>query len=259
MTILSALGTGLFLFTWSFLFAVLEIAIEGPVGWAQATPTWRKKSRIYGALMGGKDLTGYHLWMFILPLFLLHLPFIFGWFWDVNLFTFARWLEMLAIFFLMCAHWDFQWFVYNPHYGLKRFRKGEISWHKQWLGRAPVDYYAAVALAALFGGLSHLFSDGTVWYRLGPALAVLMLGLIASAVCAPRFQSWYVGMCRRHRIPDDWKKLHSDEELREIAVICDRMDADRLRLAELARHRAQREQLGVPVPSDVRAPVIPMS
>ena len=35
---------------------------------------------------------------------------------------------------------DFLWFVLNPAYGLAKFRRGAIPWHKHWLWCAPVDY-----------------------------------------------------------------------------------------------------------------------
>jgi len=33
------------------------------------------------------------------------------------------------------------WFVLNPHYGIKNFRKGKIWWHKQWWGPVPALYW----------------------------------------------------------------------------------------------------------------------
>jgi hypothetical protein len=36
---------------------------------------------------------------------------------------------------------DFLWFVFNPHYGIKKFRKGQIWWHTNWLGPMPVLYW----------------------------------------------------------------------------------------------------------------------
>jgi len=36
---------------------------------------------------------------------------------------------------------DFLWFVLNPHYGIKNFRKGKIWWHKPWWGPVPALYW----------------------------------------------------------------------------------------------------------------------
>jgi hypothetical protein len=36
---------------------------------------------------------------------------------------------------------DFLWFVLNPYYGIKNFRKGKIWWHKQWWGPVPALYW----------------------------------------------------------------------------------------------------------------------
>ena len=53
-----------FLFVYALLFALVEIEIEGPYGWAERLPTWFRvttpAARFYGLFMRGKPLTGYH-------------------------------------------------------------------------------------------------------------------------------------------------------------------------------------------------------
>ncbi len=66
-----------YLFGLCILLAYLEVQIEGPHGWAERLPTWRPQShawyaRLYTRLMGQKQLTGYHIGMFLLVLFGLH-------------------------------------------------------------------------------------------------------------------------------------------------------------------------------------------
>src|SRR3990167_11242506 len=56
--------------------AKLEINIEGKYGWAEKLPTWRIKNNLTDLLLDGKPFTGYHLWLFSLVLFLLHVPFL---------------------------------------------------------------------------------------------------------------------------------------------------------------------------------------
>jgi hypothetical protein len=44
---------------------------------------------------------------------------------------------------------DFLWFALNPHYGLRKFRREHIWWHKRWLLGVPVDYWIMSASAVL--------------------------------------------------------------------------------------------------------------
>ena len=44
------------------LFALLEIQIEGPNGWASSLPTWRVENRWTRLFYSSKPLTGYHLY-----------------------------------------------------------------------------------------------------------------------------------------------------------------------------------------------------
>jgi len=64
--------TSLFWFFLAAVFAAIEIEIEGKHGWAEKTSTWFRTqgvpAKLYGLLMGGKPLTGYHMFMFFLPL-----------------------------------------------------------------------------------------------------------------------------------------------------------------------------------------------
>ena len=107
--------------------ALWEIQIEGKNGWAKNLPTWRVKTKI----LGGRDLTGYHLFMWIFLLLSFHFVFIFiVWDWRT---------ESLVLGFLtgMILSEDFFWFILNPSFGLRRFSKRYIPWHKSWIGPFP--------------------------------------------------------------------------------------------------------------------------
>jgi hypothetical protein len=41
------------------------------------------------------------------------------------------------------------WFVLNPHYGIKNFRKGKIWWHKTWWGPVPALYWFLLIIVIL--------------------------------------------------------------------------------------------------------------
>jgi hypothetical protein len=103
----------LFLFGYALLFALVEIEIEGPHGWAERLPTWFRittpVARLYGLFMRGKPLTGYHAVMFVLPLWSFHVGFFAGvpWSW-------AGEASTLAAYMVWVVTCDFLWFVLNP-------------------------------------------------------------------------------------------------------------------------------------------------
>lgn len=123
----------------SFILALLEIQIEGKNGWAKDLPTWRISNKLTSLFYGARPLTGYHLHMNIFVLLLLHLPVFFtGWSWELECILFGFLIGMWTIE-------DFLWFVFNPHYGLKKFKKENIPWHKNWWGPVP-DFYIPFAI-----------------------------------------------------------------------------------------------------------------
>lgn len=127
-------------------FAVMEIQIEGPAGWAQNLPTWRAKNprlrAIFNFIFPGRPITGYHLSILIFIAIVAHLSFAFGMPWTPK----AEMRSIAFCIFFWVAE-DFLWFVLNPHFGLRRFRPQFISWHqKAWWWIAPRDYWIGLAL-----------------------------------------------------------------------------------------------------------------
>jgi hypothetical protein len=120
----------------AFFFAKVEIHIEGPHGWAQALPTWRvEKHPLLDIFWGSRPLTGYHAWVFAFMALSFHLTiFVTGKF---GLKQEARILGCLMIFWIAE---DFLWFVMNPAYGIRKFRRDLVWWHKKWLLGVPSDY-----------------------------------------------------------------------------------------------------------------------
>ena len=58
-----------------FFFAMVEIQIEGPAGWAASLPTWRIESHwLLDIFWGGRPMTGYHAWVFSFMALVFHLP-----------------------------------------------------------------------------------------------------------------------------------------------------------------------------------------
>ena len=66
------LARSLLLFAWAFGLGGVEVEIEGGYGWAERMPTWFLKrgtlGAVYGMVMGHRPLTGYHVYVFIMPL-----------------------------------------------------------------------------------------------------------------------------------------------------------------------------------------------
>lgn len=136
----------------SLLVAKLEINIEGEHGWAEKLPTHRIKNKITDLMLGGAHLTGYHFWLFSTIIFLLHLPFLMGIGWDL-----AAELKTLGYFFIFLIVEDFLWFVLNPAFGLRKFTKTHIHWHKNWIGFLPKNYYLGIFLSLSSFLLASLF------------------------------------------------------------------------------------------------------
>ena len=115
--------------------ALWEIQVEGKTGgWARHLPTFRINV-FFNNLLGGKALTGYHLFMLILFITIFH-----------GFFLFQEWTPKLelVIFGIGIIYFvveDFLWFVLNKHYGIKRFRPGKIAWHNRWVLGLPISYW----------------------------------------------------------------------------------------------------------------------
>jgi hypothetical protein len=133
-----------FAFVNAAIFALLEIQIEGPQGWAANLPTWRVENRWTKIFYGGKTLTGYHFYILLFVLVILHGPFALG----LIAFSWPAELRILACMILFWVLEDFLWFVFNPAFGLRRFRKEFIPWHAPaWWWIMPRDYWVFTPLA----------------------------------------------------------------------------------------------------------------
>jgi hypothetical protein len=138
--IIGLLGFMVFL---ACIFALWEIQIEGKDGWAANSPGWRIEKGWAVKLMGGRPLTGYHVFMVVFIIGIIHLPLFFVP-WSLRLEC------LLTGFYLgMVLLEDFLWFVLNPYYGIKSFRKGKIWWHKTWWGPVPSLYWFLSIISVL--------------------------------------------------------------------------------------------------------------
>jgi hypothetical protein len=126
-----------------FLLALWEIQIEGKDGWAANSPGWRIEKGWLVKIFGGRPVTGYHVFMTLFLIAMIHLPLFFvSWSWRLECLLLGFYLGMLLLE-------DFLWFALNPYYGIKNFRRGKIWWHKQWLGPVPLLYWIMLVLTVL--------------------------------------------------------------------------------------------------------------
>jgi hypothetical protein len=189
---------------WSFfatIVACVEIEAEGKYGWAEKMPTWYRVQgflpRLFGFFMNGKPLTGYHAFMFFVPLLIFHVPFVSGIPW-----TGPAELQALAMYFAWSVLWDYHWFVLNPHYA-GRFSKDRVWWHKKspWVfGIFPLDYLGGLAASFIAAGTGSLLAKDVGLLRdhgllvVGYGAYTVLLHLVA-----PLYRRWYAHM----RLSDD--------------------------------------------------------
>jgi hypothetical protein len=125
----------IFLIVLAAIHAKLELMIEGrKVGWAHNLPCWRVDNVLTHFLIG-KEITGYHWYLCMMFLLLFHSPFLFiSW-------SLKQEFTCFGYYFIYWLMEDILWFIENPYYSLRNFKKGRISWHKRWFWGLPVSYW----------------------------------------------------------------------------------------------------------------------
>jgi hypothetical protein len=154
---LEHMGFAFYVLATAFVFAKLEIAIEGSEGWAAKLPTWRVQNRWTKLFFSSRPLTGYHFWMHAFIVLMVHLPFglkLIAWSWPLE-------LRIAAFVTLFLIVEDFLWFVLNPAYGLRKFTRQHVWWHAPtWWWIMPRDYWVFAPLGVLAYAVSHHFGGG---------------------------------------------------------------------------------------------------
>lgn len=145
-----------FLLVTSTLFALLEIQIEGKNGWAAALPTWKKPVNKKGFLRFLSDpnqpQTGYHTYLWAFLFTISHLVFL------LTDWTIQKEIYVISYYILLTTVEDFLWFVFNPHYGTKKFKKGLVPWHTNWFLGIPRNYWISYPL----GIFLYLVGSGVI-------------------------------------------------------------------------------------------------
>ncbi len=115
------------------LLSKVEINIEGKHGYAEKLPVeWRTNNKWMRLFLTG---TSYHLYMGLFLLAMLHSAILItGW-------TLRGELLILSFLAFVTVAEDFLWFVLNPHYGIRKFRRREIAWFKDRWFLVPLWYW----------------------------------------------------------------------------------------------------------------------
>jgi hypothetical protein len=142
-----------FMLFMALILALWEIQIEGRDGWAAKSPGWRVRWSWLMKLTGDVPVTGYHFFMTIFLIAIVHFPLFFvHWSWRLESLLLGFYVGMVLLE-------DFLWFALNPFYGLKNFRKGKIWWHKRWFGPVPALYWFLALIAAVLLWFGSPFMD----------------------------------------------------------------------------------------------------
>jgi hypothetical protein len=168
------LAIGAYFFLIAFVLAHLEIQIEGPHGWAEKLPTWRWDGPGVRRWFG-KPVTGYHLYLMTCILLFLHVPQFHGGHWE-------READLLSMFFFLTVTWDVLWFACNRHFGMARFRKGQIWWFPAWALGVPRPYLMAIVLS-LAAALAPALWTGA-WVERAQHWGLVFVELLALTIVA---------------------------------------------------------------------------
>lgn len=208
-----SITTALFFFITALIFAAGEIEIEGKYGWAEKLPTpydtTSPLGRFYSLIMNKKPLTGYHSFMSFFIFMMFHIHFVFGADWSL-----VAELEVLAIWLAWTILEDFLWFILNPYYGLKNFRKEKIWWHAKsyWLfSLFPIDYLIGWGLSVLLIYIASQMSEEgrLLTNHLWLLVLFLLFTLVTIILIAPLYKHWY-RTSRKHNDRDKVKIFHEE-------------------------------------------------
>ena len=162
-------SAAIFVLVYAALFAMLEIEIEGPHGWAERLPT---------VPVVGK-FTGYHCVMNVMVVFTLLyalLPALGAW---ATLFFVVGWFLIE----------DFVWFVLNPSFGICNYTRDKVKWHgPYWPFGIPLHNFIGLAVmlfaAIMAGNALQLLLAG----------AIMAAGVVAIVFAAPSYMKLYASV-----------------------------------------------------------------
>jgi len=160
-----------YIFSYSFLYSLLEIEIEGKYGWAEKLPTVKD-------VLG--TLTLYHVYMnsivILTLLYSILLPH--------DSLTFVYY----TIIWFMIE--DTYWFIYNANYTLKKYKKEDIWWHGSgtWVGGVPLFNILGFIILLSIIGYKAYCGDTLLIYD-----SFILIGLcLLAMIMAPYYHTLYI-------------------------------------------------------------------
>jgi len=169
----------LFVILFSTIYALIEIEIEGTNGWMEGLPT-------PGVLkFGTKNMTLYHIYMLILiivsVIFQNNMTFSF------NSFLYSL-TNVLFILFLE----DILWFIFNPHFTIKKYSKKDIWWHSKqpWYFGMPLHNYIISLIVLIISYYFYITNDPLHSIILNN-LIYSYLFIVLSIILSPIYHKFY--------------------------------------------------------------------
>ena len=166
----------------SFVYSLIEIELEADQGWMKKIPTAKALN------LGGKELTLYHVYMIIMITISVC-------FQNRMDFTLSSFLHSASYVFLFILLEDVLWFIFNPYFTIKKYKKEYIWWHasQPWIYGMPLHNYTVIAInlcISYFTGLSDIF------------YSLIYSGLFIAALTyvSPLYHHFYKFMHRKTQI-----------------------------------------------------------
>ena len=163
-----------FVFLISLIYSLIEIEIEGKDGWMVKIPT-------PGIIkLGDKNLTIYHIYM--IALLIVSVIFQNNMVLTINSFLYSA-SNVLLILFLE----DILWFVFNPYFTIKKYKKDNIWWHSKqpWLFGIPMHNFVISVINLV---ISYITSNIFIFYNL--LFSYVFIGLCI--LVAPVYHLFYI-------------------------------------------------------------------
>lgn len=184
----SGASDALFVWLFALVFAMIEIEVEGPDGWAKNLPTPKNVLA---------HLSLYHVYMVLLAVVV------------VSGFVYFRYTRpctttttfpltcrparpaphpLLMILFHIVLYFlvqDFLWFVLNPKFTVLGYTQANIPWHKPWVGGVPLFNFVGLFVVVCVAFATHLDE------RVLSAFATYIGLVLAVCLASPLYHMFY--------------------------------------------------------------------
>lgn len=164
----------LFVILFSTVYALIEIEIEGKNGWMKGLPTPKVLK------LGTKNMTLYHIYMLILIIGTII-------FQNNMVFTLNSFLYSLTNILLILFLEDILWFIFNPHFTIKKYLKKDIWWHSKqpWYFGMPLHNYIISLIVLIISYYFYITNNplhSTVFYNLIYSYIFVVFSIILSPI-----------------------------------------------------------------------------